>query len=262
MENRNSGIWLLLVVAAFVVGFALGAFTQALAQTPPVSTIQALPDTTCCTLDLTLVVDVSSSIPWEGELVGIYWTAPGLEGWNYAGATADTLTWEAPADNLTYQFASTVDDSEGNSEGYDFISETFTHVCTTCVPPEGECPPVSPLEALHILAASGFDMEADTPKIRWWWTHPTTGSPVDRYEIEWVVDTFSSFIDSIAVGDTTFAFWLAPTTPGQTQTVRVRGWDAIHLDTPGLWSEWGEPWTDQGPPGPPPTVGRDLQMVD
>jgi hypothetical protein len=260
-ESEKNGLWMLICAAMLVMGLLLGCFVcSSFAQTPPISTVQALPDTNCCTLAVTLVVDVESSIPWDTQQVGIYWTAPGLEGWNYAGSTRDTLTWQVPADNLEYYFSSTVDDDDGNSEGYEFVIESSTYVCSSCLPPSGECPPTTPLQALQILAEAGFDMQADSPAVRWWWTHPTTGNPVVRYEVEWRVDGISSFINGIAVGDTSFAFWLAPMTPGQTQDLRVHGWDA--LDGAGTWSVWGDPWNDQGPPGAPETVGRDLQMVD
>jgi len=257
MENRNNGLWLLLVAAALVVGFLLGAFTQAMAQTPPISQVEALADTTC-SLQVTLIVEVSSYIPWDGQQVGIYWTAEPLEGWNYAGATRDTLTWTAPADDLEYWFASTVDDNEGNSEGYSFAPEAITYVCSTCTPFQGDCPPVTPLEALQILAASGLKVAADSPFISWYWTHPITGSPVVEYIAEWWVDGLIGVIPDIAVGDTTYAFWDAPYTIGQTQKLRVKGKD--NQDREGPWSLWSEDWVDLGPPGTPEAPSGTLIM--
>ncbi len=257
-KNSSKGLWILIAVALAVVGLVLGFIVgSSWAQTPPVSTISTLPDTTY-TQDLVLVVTVSSSVPWDEELVGVYWTTEFMEGWNYAGATRDTLLWTAPADTTEYFFSSTVDDNDGNSEGYEFETKAQTFVCTTCTPEE--CPPTSPLQALQILAAAGFDMEADTPVIRWWWTHPTTGSPVVEYVAEWDVDGFISTIPGIAVGDTTFAIWDAPYTIGQSQRIRVFGKDA--LERPGDISLWSELWTDDGPPGVVDVPRGTLMMID
>ena len=91
---------------AFVVA-VLWIAAPALAQDLPPSTIRALPDTTKNTLDLTLVVDVSDAVP-AGDLIGIYWTTPAMDGWGYAGHTraGEPFNWTAPADNLLYQFDS------------------------------------------------------------------------------------------------------------------------------------------------------------
>ena len=255
MNDRNNGLWLLLVAAAFVVGFLFGAFTQALGQTPPVSTIQALPDTIKGTLMVELVVEVTGDVPPDDDWVGIYWTTPAVQDWQYAGATQDSLTWQVPADGLLYQFASTVAD-----EGYDFTPEAWSVVCFTCPETDPLCPPLTTLEHVSALASAGFDMQADSPAIMWHWTHPTTGSQVVEYIAEWWVDGSVSTIPGIAVGDTTYAYWEAPYTVGQTQKLRVKGKDA--QDREGPWSLWSDPWTDQGPPGATSVPLGTLIMVD
>lgn len=216
-------LYILLLSLFIAVAFAVLVY----AQTPPVSTVLALPDTVT-TEQIQLDFTVESSIPWEaGGGVGIYYRTTGMADWAYAGASVESpLMWTPPFINTGYLFSSTVTDNEGNNEGYDFTFEAST----VYVP--GEIPP-------------------DTPMIMWHWTHPTTGSQVVEYTAEWMVGGNIRMITGIAVGDTTFAFVEVPYTPGQNQTLRVRGIDAAHVV--GIWSEWGAVWEDvyPGAPGTP-----------
>lgn len=100
--------------------------------------------------------------------------------------------------------------------------------------------------------------QPDTPTLRWQWTAPTTGSPAVQYQGE--VESWPA-----AGGDTTrFNFVVAETTVttsysyGYHQRVRVRGVD--DLGRSGVWSDWADPWVDNGPPSKPgiPLAGLEL----
>ena len=213
--------------AAMVLLVILASFTIARAQTPPVSTILALPDTTFAT-QIQLDFTVDSDIPWEaGGGVGIYYRTAGMSGWSYAGASVESpFMWTPPFIETGYIFTSTVTDNEGNNEGYNFEYEAGT------IYMPGEAPP-------------------DVPMLQWHWTHPTTGSQVVEYQAEWDVGGNIRMILGIAVGDTTYAFVDVPYTPGQNQRIRVRGEDSAHRL--GVWSEWSDTWSDvyPGQPGKP-----------
>jgi hypothetical protein len=258
--------WTVLFVGCVVLAVLLLA-VSAMSQTYPVSTVtsagclQSAEDTTC-TGEILIQYEVEWDEEWS-EAVGIYYRIPGvLDEWNYAGASYEWfLVWVPPVWEHTYHFASQTND--------DTYHEPYPHdrpepqqeleaFLTMEQPPDPECPQTSPLQALVILAEWGFDMEPDTPVIRWYWSHPTTGSQVTNYRAEWKVDGVIAVIDSIAVGDTTFAFWDAPHTPGQTQTIRVQGEDAAHRLGP--MSVWGNPYEDDGPPGQVEEPHRTLIM--
>ncbi|MBW2690730.1 MAG: hypothetical protein JRC99_12460 [Deltaproteobacteria bacterium] len=215
------------LIAVMALVFLALFLVSVQAQTPPVSTVLALPDTVR-TEQIQLDFTVESSLPWEaGGGVGIYYKTSGMADWAYAGASVESpLIWTPPFINTGYVFSSTVTDNEGNNEGYEFTFEAST----TYVP--GGVPP-------------------GTPMLKWHWTHPTTGSEVVEYIAEWMVDGNIRMITGIAVGDTTFAFVEVPYTPGSNQTIRVRGKDAAHMV--GVWSEWAEVWSDvyPGAPGTP-----------
>ena len=200
------------------------------AQTPPVSTVLALPDTTF-TSEIKIDFTVDSDIAWEaGGGVGFYYRLPSMVDWAYiseiGGATSSPVFWTPPFANIEYEFCTTVTDNEGNNEGYNFTVEANTFYAP------GELPP-------------------DLPTIMWHWTHPTTGSEVVEYIAEWMVNGTITIVDGIAVGDTTFAFLEVPYTPNSMQTIRVRGMDAV--GSVGPFSEWAEPWSDvfPGKPGTP-----------
>jgi hypothetical protein len=212
---------------AMVLVVILASFTCARAQTPPVSTVLSLPDTTFAT-EIQLDFIVESTIAWEaGGGVGIYYQLPGSESWNYAGASIESpLMWTPPFVDTTYLFTSTVSDNEGNNEGYNFTAEASTVYAPGVAPP-------------------------DVPMLQWHWTHPTTGSAVMEYQAEWDVGGNIRMLMDIAVGDTTYAFVEVPYTPGQNQRIRVRGEDSAHRL--GVWSEWSDYWSDvyPGQPGKP-----------
>jgi len=226
MDSRK---WL--VVACVVMGLIIIAFwvVEARAQTPPVSKILAMPDTVFSG-DIPVEFEVSSTVPWDtGGGVGIYYrtAGSGAGDWRYAGGTyTSPLVFTPPFIGTTYEFASTVSDNAGNNEGYDFFAEAVTVYAPEVVPP-------------------------DVPMLRWHWTHPTEGTAVVEYEAEWMVNDRVMVLQGIAVGDTTFAFVDVAYTPGQNQTLRVRGVDASNIVGP--WSEWGEIWADvfPGVPGRP-----------
>jgi len=213
---------LLVVLALFVVGVY--------AQTPPVSTVLALPDTTI-TSQIKIDFTVDSDIAWEAAGgVGFYYRLPSMVDWAYiseiGGAISSPVFWTPPFANTSYEFCTTVTDNEGNNEGYDFVPEANTFYAPGTLPPE-------------------------LPIIKWHWTHPSTGSEVVEYIAEWMVNGSVIIIDGIAVGDTTFAFVEVPYAPNSMQTIRVRGRDAA--GRVGVYSEWAEPWSDvfPGQPGVP-----------
>jgi hypothetical protein len=268
MKDSEKGLLFLIMAASMIVALIMGFLVgQAFCQTPPVSSIQALPDTVT-TLEIDLHFSVQSSLPWDqGGGVGVYYRVPGVADWLYVGGGYESpIQFTIPVDNRGIEFASQVEDNAGNRETYPHDrpepqAEVAAFVCTSCFIPENEdCPPTSPLQALQILAAAGFDMEADTPKLRWWWTHPTTGTQVVEYLADWEVDGTVAVISGIAVGDSTFAFWDAPYTVGQTQRIRVWGRDAHDRDGPK--AVWSDPFTDDGPPGAPSSANSTLIMVD
>ena len=119
---------------------------------------------------------------------------------------------------------------------------------------------ITPLEAVTALAKRGINMSASEPRTGWYWTHSAVGSPPARYQIEWDVGGIISVIDSIAVGDTTFAEIDLPYTWGTYQLVRVRAFDAENR--PSIYSPWSDPWFDSGPPGQPPKPQATLKMVE
>jgi hypothetical protein len=263
MTSKEQGKWLMgtfiVLILVFIMGILVG---QAYSQTPPISTVNALPDTS---VGETIFIDVTveSSIPWDNQFIGLYYRMPGTTDWLYIGATVSSIDWTPPVDGALYEFASQVDDNEGNSEPYPHElpepqAEAFTVWCMSC--PATDCPPTTPLQAIQILAAAGFDLEPDTPKVRWWWTHPTEGGEVDEYEAEWCVDGTISLITGIAaMSDSTYAFWDAPYASGQEQSLRVRGKNTVG---PGEFSLWSDPWSDAGLPGSPGAPNGALIMVD
>ena len=225
MEMNSKMKWVYfgaMVVAAILVGF-----TCANAQTPPVSTILALPDSTFSE-QIQIDFTVESDIAWEaGGGVGIYYRTASMTSWSYAGGSyTSPFMWSPPFTETAYIFSSTVSDNDGNNEGYEFEYEAGT------IYAPGEVPP-------------------NVPMLMWHWTHPTTGTEVVTYEGEWMVNGAIRVIQGIAVGDTTYAELEVPYTPGQNQTLRVRGIDAAHRA--GVWSEWGAVWADvfPGKPGTP-----------
>lgn len=200
------------------------------AQTPPVSTVLALPDTTYGS-QVKLDFTVESDIPWEaGGGVGFYYRTPGMTDWVYmsepSGTISSPVLWTPPFANTHYEFATTVTDNNGNNEGWDHTREADTFYGPAEIPP-------------------------DMPAIKWHWTHPISGSEVVEYIAEWKVDNALRIITGIAVGDTTFAFIETPYTPNSVQMVRVRGVDAAGQHGP--FSLWSQPWNDifPGTPGTP-----------
>lgn len=243
-----------IIAAALVLVFVLLAAEYATAQTPPVSMV-SVPADTIYGRDVFLTVEVSSDIPCS-EAVGIYWTTAVMEGWNYAGATRDTLTWQAPMDDTLYLFSSQVNDDEGNPEEYHQIkAEVFT--CMDCIPPEDcpECPGPTILGSVQYLASEDI-LEwgtASTPTVEWWWLHPTTGSPVETYTMQFISvsqegDTTFAQIPGLAEMDSLYGYGSTPyPMEGQRQQVRVAGVDS--LDRQGVFSVWSAPFGDDGPPG-------------
>lgn len=213
--------------AAMVLAAILVGFTCARAQTPPVSMITAMPDSTFTT-EIPIHFTVNSTIDWDqAGGVGIYYRTSGMTDWSYAGNSyTSPLMFTPPWTETGYIFTSTVADNDGNNEGYNFEYEAGTVYVPDMAPP-------------------------DVPMIMWHWTHPTTGTQVVEYQAEWDVNGIIRVISGIAVGDTTYAELEVPYTPGQNQTLRVRGIDAAYRAGP--WSIWGEIWEDvfPGQPGKP-----------
>jgi hypothetical protein len=85
-------------------------------------------------------------------------------------------------------------------------------------------------------------LPAQSLDIQWTWTPPTTGTPVEYYEVELMVNDgdWQPFGTSIVPTLTTEM-------PVGTSLVRVRGVD--EFGRAGGWSESSEPFIDNGPPG-------------
>ena len=261
---RFTEVMIVVALAALAVTVFWGVVN---AQTPPVSTVGQMPDT-LTTMDVVVPFTVASSIPWySGGGVGLYYRIPGVTGWLYiAGSYYSPIIFFAPADNTVYQFATTVDDNDGNSEGYEFEPEAEVYVCTACIP--GGCPPFTKLEAVQLLAEQGIMSwgQADTPTVHWYWAHPTTGTAVASYTMEF--QTLSAAGDT---GRATFpglvdmdSLYGHATTPypmhGELQRVSVYGVDASGSEGPvSNWSLW---FGDDGPPGQPGTPLKYLEMVE
>ena len=252
MENRLVlFMFALLNVVAVMLWVSI---TQA--QVPPVSTIAALPDTTDDgSVILHFTVQADNAWGMDGG-VGIYWRIPGQsETWNYAGtALISPVIWLAPLDHTNYEFVSTVTDDMGNNEGYEFVPEAWTFVCTDCVVC-GDCPPPTVMQATHTFAAHGIFSfgQADVPVVEWYWTHPTSGTPVVYYTLEMQLisspgDTVTVIFPNLVNMDAEYGYASTPYPVfGEHQRVKVRGCDAE--DRSGPWSPWSNWFGDDGPPG-------------
>jgi len=264
------------VLIVSLIAIALLSVAVGHCQTPPVVIFQALPDTVRAD-SLTVAFTVEAETEWnEGGGVGFYYRTPDLSAtWNYAatisGATESPVTWFPPFAGERYEFAGQVTDNNGTDGLYphdrgDFIPEAVTFYCPGCPAPDDsdcpDCPGVTLLLAVSVLAENGITTWglATEPKVRYYWTHPTTGTPVARYFAEWRVDTLITEIDNIAVGDTTVAFIDVPYTPGKTQSLRVKGID--DAERAGVFSFWAVDWLDDGPPGETGEVMRTLYLND
>ena len=253
MGTTNKFLMWILIVLCLIALIAVWA-SRVTAQTPPISTIHTMPDTVT-SLDMTIHFSVASDVSWDtGGGVGIYWTTDALDGWSYAGAGyTSPITWTAPMDDTTYQFSSTVDDNNGNSEGYEFEPEAVSLVCTGCLRPT-DCPEPTILGSVSYLAKEGVTSwgVADTPTIEWYWTHPTSGSAVAAYVMELEIlkdgETITALIPGLTRMDDDYGYGSTPYPMlGELQRVRVAGVDAD--DRQGIWSVWSA-WTgDDGPPG-------------
>lgn len=109
--------------------------------------------------------------------------------------------------------------------------------------------------AVAVLAAAGITSwgQPSTPVVRYYWTPPQYGAPVDHYAVEAMID--STVVPMPDAPDTTTTI---PYQYGKTVSLRVAGVDS--LGRVGLWSEWATPWTDDGPPSAPGTPKRTLEI--
>ena len=250
--------WTRYAILVLMIAAAVGVFA-CVANGQPVSTITDIPDTVT-TMTVDFRVDVASQIPWDQGGIGFYYRIPGVTGWLYipefSGTTEDLVSWLVPADNAQYELSTQVTDNEGNEEPYHQIKAAF-YACTGCS--QEDCPPLSTLELVSTLALQGFRMEPNEPNIGWHWLHATTGTDPIKFEVEWDVGGAVSFIDSVAVSDTTFSEVELPYTWGTYQLVRVRGVDTAGRTGP--WSIWSQRWEDAGPPGAPGQPQGYLKMV-
>lgn len=81
-----------------------------------------------------------------------------------------------------------------------------------------------------------------TATIDYQWTPPVGGSPVVRYDVE--IDTDGQIVLTSTAGtENTFSVIYDF---GETVAIRVRGVDAQGRTGP--WSEWSDPYSDDGPP--------------
>jgi hypothetical protein len=244
------------------------ALAQA-AAAAPVCTISALPDTVRAQ-QIEINFTVVSPVQWDaGGGVGIYYRIPGETGWLYAatisGHYAGPLAWDPPISGAVYQFAGQVTDNAGAAQDYPHQrpapqQDTETFYCPGC--PQGpppDCPPLSTLDHVTALAVAGFQMEPDSPGLKYYWTHPTEGPPCVSFTAEWMVDGQVSTIPLIpAQVGSTWSFVVLPYTVGKTQQLRVFGVDAENRGGP--FSPWSEPFTDAGPPGAPLVPAATLIM--
>jgi hypothetical protein len=100
------------------------------------------------------------------------------------------------------------------------------------------------LLAVMLPAASSL-AQTEVP-VNYTWTAPTTGSPVDFYEVEHSVNGGNWAL----VGTTDDNTYTLSATVGQSHQIRVRGVD--DQDRRGPWSEASDPYLpDVGAPGQP-----------